>query len=197
VNSDQVSDILAWPGGTTSPVAQHAHFIGAPALDLDRTLTVNLDDAVPRCAARSTAALRNDGVEDVADVALVEVVTHGQTVSAPHRIAAVCPVNGPAGTYTPTGLGQMSMGFRALPARFREVLAGRVGTVNYQLLREAIGQILHSLVFVVNLSRSITGRALSSDLVSAHDSTVSPYGPSPSLHDRPPRRLGPLLDRVA
>jgi hypothetical protein len=31
--------------------------------------------------------LRNDGVEDVADVALAAVVTHARTLSAPHRIA--------------------------------------------------------------------------------------------------------------
>src|ERR1022692_1431797 len=95
---------------------------------------------------------------------------------------------------SPVGQRKLSPpGFRALPARFGEVLAGRVWTVNYQLLRDAIGQIFHRLVFVVNLSRSITGRAFSSDLVSAHDSTVSPYGSSPILHDCSPRRLGPLL----
>jgi hypothetical protein len=44
----------------------------ATTLDLCRTLTVNLHSAIPRCAARSTRALRNDGVEDVAVLALVE-----------------------------------------------------------------------------------------------------------------------------
>jgi hypothetical protein len=94
---------------------------------------------------------------------------------------------------SPVGQRKLSPpGFRALPARFGEVLAGRVWTVNYQLLRDAIGQLFHRLVFVVNLSRSITGRAFSSDLVSAHDSTVSPYWPSPILHGHPPRRLSQL-----
>ena len=57
---------------TGLPVAQDAHFVRATAFDLDRTLTVNVHYAVPRCAARSTAALRNDGVENVAALALVE-----------------------------------------------------------------------------------------------------------------------------
>ena len=42
---------------TGLPVAQHAHFVGATALDLYRTLTANLHNAVLRCAARSTAAV--------------------------------------------------------------------------------------------------------------------------------------------
>jgi hypothetical protein len=63
---------IAWPGGTISPVAQDAHFEGTATSDLYRTLTVNLHDAVPRCAARSTSALRNDRVEDVAALTLIE-----------------------------------------------------------------------------------------------------------------------------
>jgi hypothetical protein len=51
-----------------SPVPQHAHFLGATTLDLCRTFTVNVHHAVPRCATRSTAALRNDGLEDVANL---------------------------------------------------------------------------------------------------------------------------------
>ena len=47
-----------------SPVAQHALFHRTLTLDLDWMLTVNLHDAIPRRAARSTTALRNDGVED-------------------------------------------------------------------------------------------------------------------------------------
>jgi hypothetical protein len=55
-----------------SPVAQDAHFVGTPAPDLHWTLTVRIHNAVPRCAAPSTAALRNDGVQDVAALTLVE-----------------------------------------------------------------------------------------------------------------------------
>jgi hypothetical protein len=69
--------------GLNSPVAQDAHFVGTATLDLDRTLPLDIHNAIPRCAARSTAALRNDGVEDVAALALVE------HQSAGHRIARV------------------------------------------------------------------------------------------------------------
>jgi hypothetical protein len=70
-----------------SPVPQHAHFLGATTLDLCRTFTVNVHHAVPRCATRFTAALRNDGVEDVAAVALVE--DHARTLLATQRLNPV------------------------------------------------------------------------------------------------------------
>jgi hypothetical protein len=58
--------------GLQSPAAQNAHFVGTAPLDLHGTFTVNLRDAVPRCAESSTAVFRNDGVENVAALALVE-----------------------------------------------------------------------------------------------------------------------------
>src|ERR1035441_8836689 len=56
----------------SSPVAQDAHFVGTATLDLHGTLTFHVHDAVLWCATRFTAALRNDGVEDVAALTLVE-----------------------------------------------------------------------------------------------------------------------------
>jgi hypothetical protein len=55
----------AWPrlGLEGSPVAQDAHVVGTAALDLDRSLPLNIHHAVPRCAARSAAAFGNNGVE--------------------------------------------------------------------------------------------------------------------------------------
>src|SRR5450755_2726765 len=58
--------------GRDSPVAQDAHFVGAVALDLHRTLPLNVHNAVPRRPASSTAALSNDGVENVAALTLIE-----------------------------------------------------------------------------------------------------------------------------
>src|ERR1039457_958359 len=55
-----------------SPVPEDAHFVGTATFDLYGTFTVHIHHAVPRCAARSTAALRNDGVENVAALTLVE-----------------------------------------------------------------------------------------------------------------------------
>jgi hypothetical protein len=56
----------------SSPVAQDAHFVGTSTLDLHRTLPVHIHNAVPRRPTRSTAALRDDGVENVASLTLVE-----------------------------------------------------------------------------------------------------------------------------
>jgi hypothetical protein len=54
--------------------------MGTTTLYLHRAFTVNVHNAVPRCAARSTAALGNDGVEDVAAFTLDE--HHGWTFTA-------------------------------------------------------------------------------------------------------------------
>jgi hypothetical protein len=59
---------------TRSPVAKDAHFVGTSALDLDGTLPLNVHNAVLRCPASSTAALRNDGVEDVATLTLIDTI---------------------------------------------------------------------------------------------------------------------------
>ena len=46
--------------------------MGTAALDLDRTFPLNIHNAVPRRPTGSTSALRDDGVENVAALTLVE-----------------------------------------------------------------------------------------------------------------------------
>ena len=61
----------------------------AAMADLDESVTFHLHDQSPPRPTRFAGTLRNDGIEDVADVALVAVVTHAQTVSAPLRSSRV------------------------------------------------------------------------------------------------------------
>ena len=56
------------------------------AFDLDESVALDLHDESPRRLAHFAGTLRDDGIEDVADVALGAVITHAQTVSAPHRL---------------------------------------------------------------------------------------------------------------
>jgi hypothetical protein len=58
--------------GKGSPVTQHAHFVGATTFDPDWTLTFNLEHIGPGLPARWATTHRNDGVEDVTAVTLIE-----------------------------------------------------------------------------------------------------------------------------